>query len=71
MAVQWTVSMDRAELSSRALEILKGYESVDFKKAGQDRIDMSEEEFFSFAEECASKGVELPTDGSDSWGKHI
>jgi hypothetical protein len=71
MAVQWTVSFNRGEVSPEVLEVLKGHEHVRFTKAGQDRIDMSEESFFQFAEECDSKGLELPTDGSDSWGKHI
>ena len=71
MAVQWTVSFERGSVDPMVLKVLEGYEYERYQKNGQDRIDMSEEEFFSFAEEVEDHGLSLPTDGSDSWGKHV
>lgn len=70
MAVQWTVSMNRKDLSAEALATIKQVEHVEFKQAGQDRIDMDEETFFFVYESCQARGISLPTDGSDSWAKH-
>lgn len=74
MSVQWTVSFNKLELSDQSLELLSSdFEFVEFKEGdGNIRIDMEEGEFFSFEEENSNKGFKsLPTDGSNSWGKHI
>lgn len=67
MAVQWTVSFDKDALDAEGLEVLGGYEHEVYKGA---RIDMEEGEFFNFREDMAPRGLPLPTDGGDSWGKH-
>ena len=71
MSVQWTVSFKKDELEEAGLHILVSYEHVEFKRNGAVEIDMEEGDFFNFAEELASVGEKLSTDGSDSWGKHV
>jgi hypothetical protein len=71
MAVQWTVSFSKNKLNEKGLSILESFEFVEFERAGIVEIDMSEEDFFPFAEEMAAARLKFDEDGSNSWGKHI
>lgn len=68
---QWTVSFEKAALDERGAQVLEGYEYQEVERRGRVEVDLEEGEFFSFAEELESIGIQPPVDGSGSWGKQV
>lgn len=66
----WTVTFKASALQQEEAKLLENYEHESVQRQGAAEVDMTEEEFFSFADDLSSRGLSLPTDGSSSWLKH-
>ena len=62
----WTVSFEKSDLTDETREVLNDFE---FEEYGPTRIDMDEDEFFSYKDALENKGLTAPVDGTNSWAK--
>ena len=65
----YVISFEKADIDERTFLILKD-SGLEFETVGN-RIDMEESDFFNFEELCSARGITLPVDGGNSWGKWV